>query len=87
MSLDVRLLAIAAVAMLALAPGAGFAQAEPAVPPVGEAAPDAGTATPQTPEQAPLPRVLPTPPIVLPPAGPSIGGRDCESERSPSVGT
>ena len=87
MPLDIRLSALAAVGMLVLAPGAGFAQEEPAVPPTGEAAPDAGTATPEAPERAPLPRVLPTPPIVLPPAGPSIGGRDCESERSPSVGT
>ena len=83
-----RLAVIAAFGLLALAPAAGFGQAAPATPPAGDSAPNAAPAAPDATEGGPLPRVLPTPPDVLPPAefGPGIGGRDCESERAPGIG-
>ena len=74
----------AALGVLALVPAAGFGQVGPAAPPAGETAPDAGNARPEVPDANPLPPVIPVPPNAAP--GMGMGGRDCESERSPGIG-
>ena len=83
-----RIALISTFGVLALAPGQGFGQAGPTAPPAGEIAPDAGTVAPDAPEGGPLPPVLPMAPDVSPPTnfGPTMGGRDCEHERSPGTG-
>ena len=74
----------AALGVLALVPAAGPTWPKPAAPPAGETAPDAGNARPEVPEPNPLPPVISAPPNAAP--GMGMGGRDCESERSPGIG-